>query len=71
MNQRGATVMVDLHGSAVTVGKLLALRGRSGERAAFQYDDMWLRHPERFALEPALHLDPSPQYPPGFFARYC
>jgi serine/threonine-protein kinase HipA len=55
---------VDLRGAPAPVGTLWARHGRSGERAAFQYDDAWLAHPERFALEPALHLDPSPQYPP-------
>lgn len=64
VERRGAKVFVDLHGAPVPVGTLLALRGRAGERAAFQYDDAWLVHPERFALEPALHLDSSPQYPP-------
>ena len=30
------------------------------ESATFEYDDAWLKHRERFALEPALQLGPGP-----------
>jgi serine/threonine-protein kinase HipA len=63
-SERGAVVFVDLAAKPVRVGQLHATTGRGVERAAFTYDQAWLGHPERFALEPALSLDSSPHHPP-------
>jgi serine/threonine-protein kinase HipA len=62
--QRGAKVFVDLGAGPALVGRLQALPSRGSERAAFRYDDAWLRDQRRFALEPALHLDTDASYPP-------
>lgn len=49
-------VYADLNGTPQLVGRLFA-RVRSGrESATFEYDDHWLAHSERYALEPALQL---------------
>jgi serine/threonine-protein kinase HipA len=63
-NERGAVVFVDLAGRPVRVGQLRATTGRGVERAAFTYDQTWLEHSERFALEPALSLDSGLHHPP-------
>ena len=34
-------------------------RGRGRGTASFQYDPGWLRHPDRFAIEPVLELGPG------------
>jgi serine/threonine-protein kinase HipA len=33
---------------------------KNKEGASFEYDDAWLKHPDRFSLEPALKLGPGP-----------
>ena len=38
------------------VGRLWSHWRKGKESASFQYDESWLTHPERFALEPALKL---------------
>jgi serine/threonine-protein kinase HipA len=55
VTDREVQVHVDLHGRPCLAGRLFmrVLRGR--ESASFTYDDGWLRHPERFALDP-IHL---------------
>lgn len=35
------------------------------ESATFEYDKIWLAHPERFSLEPALKLGPGPFHTPS------
>ncbi len=55
-----ALVYVDLGGEAVPVGRLWARTRKGRESASFEYDAAWLKHPERFALEPALQLGPGP-----------
>lgn len=46
----------DIDGEAVLVGRLW-LRTRAGrESASFEYDRSWLRHPERYSLEPSLSM---------------
>ncbi len=61
MSPPTAVVYVDLHGVAQRVGRLWVVGGRSrDERATFEYDLEWLRHPEPFGLEPALPLGPGP-----------
>jgi serine/threonine-protein kinase HipA len=54
-----AFVYVDLRGIAHRVGRLWAVGSRGREGASFEYDAEWLRHPERFALEPALQVGPG------------
>jgi HipA N-terminal domain len=36
--------------------------GDGTESATFQYDESWLKNPERFALEPALQMDAAPHH---------
>ena len=43
---------------------LVSIAGAAGESASFRYDERWLTHPERFALEPALILGPGPHHTP-------
>lgn len=53
-------VHVDLRGRPCLAGRLWG-RVRGGrESATFEYDKSWLESNERFALDPALHLDPEP-----------
>lgn len=55
-------VYVDLANTPHLVGRLwLRVRNRI-ESATFQYDDIWLQNPERFALEPALQIDTAPYH---------
>jgi serine/threonine-protein kinase HipA len=49
-------VYVDLEGKAQLVGRLWARSRKGRESATFEYDASWLKHPSRFALEPALVL---------------
>ncbi len=44
------------------VGRLWARVRKGRESATFEYDDTWLKHPQRFALEPALVLGRGPQH---------
>ncbi len=59
MTETEALVYVDLDNEPVLVGRLWAHRRRDHDSASFEYDEAWLRHPERFALEPALVLGPG------------
>lgn len=57
---REVYVHADLDCIPRIVGRLYT-RVRAGrESATFEYDDLWLSSPERFALEPALQLGPGP-----------
>ena len=57
---REVLVFVDLQGTPIPAGRLW-WRSRGGrDSASFEYDTAWLRHPERFALEPALTLTSGP-----------
>jgi serine/threonine-protein kinase HipA len=49
-------VYVDLEGKPQLVGRLWARSRKGRESATFEYDASWLKHPSRFALEPALVL---------------
>lgn len=49
-------VHIDLHGTSHLVGRLWSRVRKGREGASFEYDPTWLKHPERFALEPALSL---------------
>jgi len=47
-------VLISLGNENIRVGKLwFHLRGNK-ESASFEYDKEWLKHREKFALEPAL-----------------
>jgi serine/threonine-protein kinase HipA len=53
-------IYIELQGEAVLVGRLWARTRKGRHSASFEYDADWLKHPERFALEPALQLGPGP-----------
>jgi serine/threonine-protein kinase HipA len=57
---REACVYADLNGTPQLVGRLFAHLRRGRETATFEYEDGWLAHDERFALEPGLQLGPGP-----------
>jgi serine/threonine-protein kinase HipA len=52
-------VYVDLDGVPHLAGRLWTRLRKNKESATFEYDPDWLRHPARFALEPALTLGPG------------
>jgi serine/threonine-protein kinase HipA len=62
MADKEILVYVDLNSGPFLVGRLWSRFGKGRESAAFEYDRAWLAHPERFALEPALRLDPGPHH---------
>ncbi len=62
---REVLVYVDLNGVPYLVGRLWGRTGKGKEGATFEYDEQWLKHGERFALEPALALDPGPFHTPA------
>ncbi len=49
-------VHIALHGKNILLGKLWCHFRKGKESSSFEYDKSWLKHPERFALEPALNL---------------
>ncbi|HQS84511.1 MAG: phosphatidylinositol kinase [Alphaproteobacteria bacterium 16-39-46] len=56
MSYEEVIVSISLGNENICVGKLwFHLRGNR-ESASFEYEKEWLKHPERFALEPALTL---------------
>ena len=57
-------IHVDLTGTVRPVGRLWTRVRQGRESATFQYDDAWLDHPERFALEPALTLGEGAHHTP-------
>jgi serine/threonine-protein kinase HipA len=56
MTDKQLLVHVDLDGKPQLVGRLWARSRQGRESASFEYDASWLKHPSRFALEPALVL---------------
>ncbi len=62
---REVLVYADLGGVPNVVGRLWARVRKGRESATFEYEDQWLRHPERFALEPALALGTGPLHTPS------
>ncbi len=59
--EKDVLVYVDLDdGVPHLVGRLWARVRKNKEGATFEYDNSWLRHPNRFSLEPALKLGPGP-----------
>lgn len=60
MSEREVAVFVELDGTPVRVGTLFARVTRGRQSASFLYDEAWLRHPRRFALDPVyLPLGPG------------
>jgi serine/threonine-protein kinase HipA len=62
MSPAPVMVSVALGADTIPVGRLWAHVSKGRERATFQYDEAWLRHPSRFALQPALRLDAAPHH---------
>jgi serine/threonine-protein kinase HipA len=58
--ERQVFVYVDLDGVPHLVGRLWGRVRKNKEGATFEYNDAWLKHPNRFSLEPALKLGPGP-----------
>ncbi len=58
--EKDVFVYVDLAGVPHLVGRLWARVRKNKEGATFEYNDAWLKHPNRFSLEPALKLGPGP-----------
>ncbi len=58
-------VYVYLQGTPHLVGRLWARTRTDRESATFEYDKIWLAHPGRFSLEPALKLGPGPFHTPA------
>ena len=56
-------VYADLEGVPHLAGRLWARR--NSQTATFQYDAVWLQHPSRYSLEPAMGLDPGPFHAPN------
>lgn len=52
-------VYADLDGAPQLCGRLWARARKGQESASFEYDEQWLRSPNRFSLEPALALGPG------------
>lgn len=52
------------------VGQLWLRTRRGRESASFQYTAEWLRHPQRFALDPALELRAGPFHADGNFGCF-
>lgn len=62
---RTVLVYADLSGAPILVGRLWTRLRKDRESASFEYDKGWLNHPDRFSLEPALHLGPGPFHAPA------
>ena len=58
-------VYVDTTGEPRLAGRLWARTRKGRESATFEYDPGWLKYTDRFALEPALTLDPGPFHTPS------
>jgi serine/threonine-protein kinase HipA len=62
---RAVLVYVDLQGTQHLAGRLWARMRKERENATLEYDPGWLKHAERFSLEPALKLGPGPFHTPS------
>lgn len=65
MSTPQAYVYVDLNGTPHLAGRLWVHTSRRGQRSTFEYDDLWIRSDEHFALEPALQVGPGPFHTSG------
>lgn len=59
MNDQAILVYIALRDENIRVSKLWFHMRNGRESASFEYDQNWLNHPEKFALEPALKLMPG------------
>ena len=62
MTDKHLLVYLDLDSEPRLVGRLWARNRKGKESATFEYDASWLKHPARFALEPALVLSHGPHH---------
>jgi serine/threonine-protein kinase HipA len=58
--EKDVFVYVELAGVPHLVGRLWTRVRKNKESATFEYNDAWLKHPNKFSLEPALKLGPGP-----------
>jgi len=56
MTSQQICVSIELDEEIHVVGKLWVHQRGARQSASFEYDQDWLKHPEKFALEPALQL---------------
>jgi serine/threonine-protein kinase HipA len=56
VKEKPILVYLDLENAPLFVGKLWSHYRKGRESVSFEYDPMWLEHPKRFSLEPALKL---------------
>lgn len=56
MSSKEVCVSISIGKETYKVGRLWFNHSKGRESASFEYTRAWLRHPERFALEPALKL---------------
>ncbi len=56
MSSHTVIVSISLGTENIRVGQLWCHNRKNRESASFEYDQKWLEHPEKFALEPALQL---------------
>lgn len=56
MSSQEVIVSIGLGDRHIRVGRLWCAMRKGRESASFEYDQDWLHHPEKFALEPALKL---------------
>lgn len=64
MSSRQVYVSIALGEETIPVGTLWFHQRKGRESASFEYAHSWLAHPERFALEPALHLSEGAHHTP-------
>jgi serine/threonine-protein kinase HipA len=60
MTDRHVLFDIDLDGKPQLIGRLWGRVRNGRESATFEYDSAWLKHPQRFPLEPALVLGKGP-----------
>lgn len=63
--EREVLVYVDRPGAPLLAGRLWTRARRGRQSASFEYAPSWLKHPEHFALDPALTLGPGPFHTPS------
>lgn len=58
-------IWLDWEGERTLLGHLRRQPSRGGELLSFAYAPDWLKHPQRFAIDPALPLTPGEYHPRG------
>src|SRR3989339_1320377 len=59
MNDKEIFVSIQFGVETHLVGTLWCHQKNNRQSASFMYDHNWLKHPERFAIDPALQLTPG------------